>query len=162
MPKANRTCYCCGREYYFCPSCPSDRKDPLIYTMWDSEICKDIFNTLTKESTKKITTKECKNKLIELGADKVEINKESVKRHFDRVMSYTDVEDAKNNIEVAAEAIEITEVTEITEEVNNVEIETNEVIEVEEVTEVVKITDEVKETPKMSVRKRRNSYKNYN
>ena len=162
MPKANRTCYCCGREYYFCPSCPSDRKDPLIYTMWDSEICKDIFNTLTKESTKKITTKECKNKLVELGADKVEINKESVKRHFDRVMSYTDVEDVKNDVEVTAEVIEIAEVTEVTEEIDNVEIETNEIIEVAEIAEIVDTTEEAKETPKMSVKKRRNSYKNNN
>lgn len=157
MPKANRTCYCCGREYYFCPSCPSDRKDPLIYTMWDSEICKDIFNTLTKESTKKTTTKECKDKLIELGADKVVINKESVKRHLDRVMSYTDVEDVKNSIEVIA-----AEVADVTEEIDNVEIETNEVVEVAEIAEVVKTTEEVKETPKMSVKKRRNSYKNNN
>ena len=59
MAKANRVCYCCGHEYYFCPSCPNDRKDPQIYTMWDSELCKDIFNTLVSESTKKITTREC-------------------------------------------------------------------------------------------------------
>ena len=56
MSKANRTCYCCGRKYYYCPSCNDDRRDPKIYTMWDSELCKEIFNTLTDESFKKITT----------------------------------------------------------------------------------------------------------
>lgn len=140
MPKANRTCYCCGREYYFCPSCPSDRKDPLIYTMWDSEICKDIFNTLVKESTKKITTKECKDKLIELGVEKVVINKESVKKHLDRVMNYKDVEDVKSNIEVIdVEAVETTEVI-----------------------ESVEVTETSEETPKISARKRKGSYKNNN
>ena len=140
MPKANRTCYCCGREYYFCPSCPSDRKDPLIYTMWDSEICKDIFNTLVSESTKKITTKECKNKLIELGVEKVIINKESVKKHLDRVMNYKDIEDAKNDIKVVDE----------------------EAVETTEVIEPVEATETSEEIPKISTRKRKGSYKNNN
>lgn len=161
MPKANRTCYCCGREYYFCPSCPSDRKDPLIYTMWDSEICKDIFNTLVKESTKKITTKECKDKLIELGVEKVVINKESVKKHLDRVMNYKDVED------VVLE----------TEKIDDVEVETNETVEISELTENTDVEEVVKpveieeasetveaitETPKMNIKKRKNYYKNNN
>lgn len=161
MPKANRTCYCCGREYYFCPSCPSDRKDPLIYTMWDSDICKDIFNTLTKESTKKITTKECKDKLIELGVDKVEINKESVKKHVDRIMNYKDVKD------VVLE----------TEKTDDVEVETNETVEISELTETTDVEEVVKpveieeasetvetitETPKMNIKKRKNYYKNNN
>ncbi len=149
MPKANRTCYCCGREYYFCPSCPSDRKDPLIYTMWDSEICKDIFNTLVKESTKKITTKECKDKLIELGVEKVVINKESVKKHLDRVMNYKDVKDV---------TLEVTET-------DKVEIEVNGIIEISEVAETVDIEtievfeEVIEEAPKTNVKKRRNSYR---
>ena len=69
MPKANRKCYCCGREYYYCPSCPDERKDPRIYIMWDSEVCKEIFNTLASESTKNITAKECKEKLIEFNCN---------------------------------------------------------------------------------------------
>lgn len=153
MPKANRTCYCCGREYYFCPSCPSDRKDPLIYTMWDSEICKDIFNTLVKESTKKITTKECKDKLIELGVEKVVINKESVKKHLDRVMNYKDVEDV---------TLEVTETDKVEIEVNGI-IEISEVaetVDVEDVIETIEVFEEViEEAPKTNVKKRRNSYR---
>ena len=153
MAKANRVCYCCGREYYFCPSCPKDKKDPQIYTMWDSEICKDIFNTLVKESTKKITTKECKDKLIELGVEKVVINKESVKKHLDRVMNYKDVKDV---------TLEVTET-------DKVEIEVNEIIEISEVAETVDIEDVIEtievfeevieEAPKTNVKKRRNSYR---
>ena len=92
MPKANRTCYCCGREYYYCPSCPNDRKDPRIFTMWDSEICKDIFETLVSESTKKITTLECKEKLIKLGVDENTVLKDSIRKHVDRVMGCNEIE----------------------------------------------------------------------
>lgn len=88
MPKANRTCYCCGRKYYYCTSCPDDRRDPRIYVMWDSESCREIFNVLTNESTKKITTLECKKKLIDLGVTKETVLKENVRKHVDRVMSY--------------------------------------------------------------------------
>lgn len=96
MPKANRICHCCGQPYYYCPSC-ADEKRPTWYIMWDSEKCKNIFNTLTDESTKKITTKECKEKLIELGVDKFETLKDSVKNHIDKVMSCED--SVKNNVE---------------------------------------------------------------
>ena len=156
MTKANRICYCCGREYYFCPSCPKDRKDPQIYTMWDSEICRDIFNTLSRESLKKITTKECKEKLIELCIDKVEINKESVKNHINRVMSYEDVEVAEKQItEAVVETSEIAEAVEILEEEN-----TSEVIEVIEVIEELVITEETTVEPKTFSKKRKGSLRN--
>lgn len=102
MSKTNRTCYCCGREYYYCPSCSSERKDPKIYSMWDSELCRDIFNTLVKESTKKITTLECKKKLIELGVDKNTILKDSVKTHVDRVMEYKEIENTEEQVDEIA------------------------------------------------------------
>lgn len=143
MPKANRICFTCNNGYYFCPSCPSDRKDPQIYTMWDSELCRDVFNTLVKESTKKITTQECKETLIKLGADKMEINKPSVKEHINRVMSYVSeseeiateiiaeptVEPMVETVEEIAEDTNVAEPTEIVESTTVVEnVETEEVV----------------------------------
>lgn len=90
MKKPNRTCYLCGNEYYYCPSCPDDRRDPAIYVMWDSQKCKDIFNILCEESTGRMSTKDCKTKLIELGVKDMEIKNESVAKHIKRVMSYKD------------------------------------------------------------------------
>ena len=63
--------------------------------MWDSEKCRDIFNTLVSESTKKITTLECKEKLIELGVNKNTKLKDSVRKHVDRVMSYEEDTEVK-------------------------------------------------------------------
>ena len=169
MAKANRVCYCCGREYYFCPSCPKDKKDPQIYTMWDSEVCKDIFNTLSSESLKKITTKECKEKLIKLGVDKIEINKESVKNHINRVMNYTeDIKEAKEIEEVkeettvleASEVLEITEVSEISEITEEIKAEETETVDVAEVFEPIESTKVIEETPRIISRKRKGSYKN--
>lgn len=91
MPKANRTCKCCGKKYYYCPSCSDEKRSPQIYIMWDSELCKDIFRTLTDEGLKKITTAECKQKLIELGVNENTVLLDSVRKHVDSVMSYEDV-----------------------------------------------------------------------
>lgn len=142
MPKANRTCYCCGHEYYYCPSCPGDKRDPQIYTIWDSEICKDIFDTLVSESTKKITTKECKEKLIELGINKVDIKRETVKNHIDRVMSFVDKNEEEQLIK-KEDNVESIEDTKIENELKS------------------KITEKtVEESKKTYVNKRKSSYKN--
>ncbi len=115
MPKANRTCHCCGREYYYCPSCPDDKRNPGIYVMWDSELCKEIFKTLIDESTKEITTLECKNKLIELGVNKSTVLKESVRKHVDRVMDCKEeiVEEVSNETLINIEEKHVTSDDEI-------------------------------------------------
>lgn len=165
MSKANRTCYCCGREYYYCPSCPGERKNPSIYTMWDSELCKDIFNVLVSESTKKITTSECKNKLIDLGVNKNTVLKDAVRTHVDRVMSHQEVE-----VEVVVnQAIEETQkVEKLIEEFEEVKDNTSEEIVLHDInTDCVEIEsiEEVKETFEMRESKRKskarkNSFKN--
>ena len=154
MAKANRTCYCCGHEYYYCPSCPSDRKDPQIYTMWDSETCKDIFNTLVSESTKKITTKECKAKLIELGVNNIDINRDSVKKHIDKVMSYEDKVDVliEQNEEIVEAIVEEMIASDVVEELD--------VSEVAMVTEEIEVIGSTENAVKTSGKKRKNSFKN--
>lgn len=138
MSKANRTCYCCGREYYYCPSCPGDKKNPRIYTMWDSELCRDIFNTLVSESTKKITTLECKNKLIELGVSKDTKLKDSIRKHADRVMSYKEEKVEEVKLEVLEEVSDNTDIS---------------VEEKEEVVEIKETAENVKKTSRTKARK---------
>ena len=166
MAKANRVCYCCGHEYYYCPSCPKDKKDPQIYTMWDSEVCKDIFNILSNESLKKITTKECKEKLVELGVDKINIKKDSVKNHIDRVIDCEDVVEKTKKEENVLETLEAADVVEVSELDNFAEVETIETVEVAEKLDVaidtVDTAEVVEETPKMVSKKKKNYYKNNN
>lgn len=88
MPKPNRTCHCCGKGYYYCPSCSN--QDPQIFVMWDSEKCREIYRTLSDESVGIITTAECKKKLIEFGVDEKTEFRDSVKKHANRVLSYED------------------------------------------------------------------------
>lgn len=154
MPKANRTCYCCGRKYYYCTSCPDDRRDPRIYVMWDSELCREIFSVLSNESAKKITTLECKEKLIELGVTKETVLKESVRKHVDRVMSYEEevvkVEEMVSD-SISEETIALEETTQV-EEQNEIVFESEPKIELEFETEEV-IVDTMTIQPIVAVEK---------
>lgn len=144
MPKANRICHCCGKGYYYCPSCPDDRRDPRVYVMWDSELCREIFNVLTNESIGKISTLECKERLIKLGVNKDTILKDNVRKHVDRVMTYEE--------EKPVEVVELSEEINVTEKVTESEAE----IQVENIVE-----DENENTKKISkTRTRKSSVKN--
>ncbi len=148
MPKANRTCYCCGRKYYYCPSCNDDRRDPKIYAMFDSELCKEIFSALTDETFKKITTSECKGKLIKLGVNENMVLNAPIRKHADKVMSYKEVikpviESVKNDIEEVSIVLEETK----EDNVEDIAVKTSAmetpVVEVEEI-EVTTVENELK------------------
>ena len=89
MAKTNRTCYFCGRGYYFCPNC-NDKRDPKIYGMFDSEVCKQAFDILKGEFLKKVTTSEAKEKLVGLGVTEKMIVAGKDTSHLKRVLDYSE------------------------------------------------------------------------
>ena len=135
MAKQNRICHTCGKGYYYCPSCPNDKRDPQIYIMWCGDRCKQIFGLLSDETFKKITTAECKDELIKLGVTADEKFKDGVMTHAERVLSFTEP--------VIKEEVIIAEVNEVseTEEID----ETN---KTEEIDEVNKVEEIILEEPK--------------
>lgn len=126
MAKQNRICHTCGKGYYYCPSCPNDKRDPQIYIMWCGDRCKQIFGLLSDETFKKITTAECKDELIKLGVTEDENFKDGVMTHAKRVFSFTEP--------LIKEEVVIAEV--------------NEVSEIEDVAEVDKVEEVILEEPK--------------
>lgn len=90
--RANRTCYTCGKEYYFCPNCPSETRIEVFYHMFCCERCSKIFKSLTDETFKHITTKQCKDELVGLGVSPNENFKECINRHVKEVFDYKEPE----------------------------------------------------------------------
>lgn len=88
MAKANRICYTDNTPYYYCPSCPSERKKEAFYNMFCCERCSKIFKLLTDENFKHITTEQCKNELIALNVTKEENFKDGINLHIQRVLDY--------------------------------------------------------------------------
>ena len=58
-----RTCFCCGKEYRYCPNCDADKNKPSWYFIFDSENCRTIFDTCQRYSTKEYTAVQARAKL---------------------------------------------------------------------------------------------------
>lgn len=56
--KNNRTCICCGKEYYFCNTCADQIKEPRWRTIYCSDNCRKIFMTITDYNYKEITKEQ--------------------------------------------------------------------------------------------------------
>lgn len=56
--KNNRTCICCGKEYYFCNTCADQIKEPRWKTIYCSDNCRKIFMTITDYNYKEITKEQ--------------------------------------------------------------------------------------------------------
>lgn len=98
MSKNNRICYTCNKDYYFCSQCPSETKKETFYNMFCCERCSKIFKTLTDETFKKITTAQCKEKLLKLNVSVDENFKTGIINHLKKVFDYK--EPAIENVEV--------------------------------------------------------------
>lgn len=136
MAKQNRICHTCGNGYYYCPSCPNDKRDPQVYVMWCGERCKKIFGLLSDETFNRITTEECKNELLKLGVTKDDTFKDGVKAHAERVLNFVELVTEEvataeiNEVEKVYDAVEQVEVVEPTEVVEVVEsVNVDEVVE---------------------------------
>ena len=118
MAKANRKCYTCGKEYYYCPTCPSEAKKETFYNMFHCERCSKIFKTLTDETFKHLTTAQCKEELLKLNVSADEDFKDGIKKHIKRVFDYKEpvvkpivktVLPETKNVEEITEKVSVTE-----------------------------------------------------
>lgn len=87
MPKSNRICKVCGTKYYYCPSCPDDRREKW-HVLACSAKCHDAFNILSDEYAGRVTTVDAKKKLVSLGFNKTDIFNENIVEHALRVLNY--------------------------------------------------------------------------
>lgn len=58
-----RICYSCGKEYEFCPRCPSDSRKEPWHMMFDSCQCKDVFYTVSSVNAGSLTPKQARRAL---------------------------------------------------------------------------------------------------
>ena len=56
--KNNRTCVCCGKEYYFCNTCADQNKEPRWKAIYCSDNCRKIFTTITDYNYKEMTKEQ--------------------------------------------------------------------------------------------------------
>lgn len=126
--KTNRTCLFCGNAYYFCPNC-SDRRDPKIYSVYDSEECMKAFNTLVKYNKGIMDDNEAKIILTSLNINPDKIQVEQRREKVKKMLAYSSIPvveviepEIEPEIEVESEVIEVTN-DEVTEETVDISVE---------------------------------------
>ena len=60
MGRRNRSCYLCGEQYQYCPTCSQDRMKPSWMAEFHSENCKNIFDICTRFNMQIFTKDEAK------------------------------------------------------------------------------------------------------
>lgn len=125
MPKSNRVCYTCNKDYYFCSQCPSETKKETFYNMFCCERCSKIFKTLTDETFKRLTISECKEQLLRLNVSIDEDFKEGIKNHLKRVFNYeepvVEIVEEMQKVQETQEEIAIDSDTDVAEEIPTIE-----------------------------------------
>lgn len=59
----NRVCLTCSKAYEYCGSCPSSLNLPVWKSLFDTENCKIVFETVSDYAQKVITKESAKGKL---------------------------------------------------------------------------------------------------
>ncbi len=85
MRNTPRICYCCGKEYYYCPHCKEDENKPAWMFVWDTLECKTVFNILTSYNSKDISKEEAKEKLTGTISNTIKF-KDSIQNEINNIL----------------------------------------------------------------------------
>lgn len=97
--KNNRICKVCQEAYYFCPSCGKASASEKYKTMFCSENCHNIFETLSRFVIGTINKYEAKEIFSSLDLSKQNQFTESIKIDIDTIMKTNKKNKKKEKIE---------------------------------------------------------------
>ena len=63
MGRRSRTCYLCGQDYQYCPTCTQDKAKPAWMSEFHSESCKNIFDICTRFNMGRMSKEEAQDAL---------------------------------------------------------------------------------------------------
>jgi hypothetical protein len=88
MARKNRNCFCCGKNYSFCPDCSRvDALKPSYFSDFCSEECMTIWTTATKYNMGKLTKSEAKEIISGLDLKPVDSYVKCVQRDLNAIMA---------------------------------------------------------------------------
>ena len=88
MASKNRKCICCQEKYDYCPTCSrKDALEPSWKAEFCSEICKDLWLTLTKFGMGMLSASEAKSIISSLNLKPIDVYVECVKRDYAKVIA---------------------------------------------------------------------------
>lgn len=81
----NRICLTCGKAYEYCGSCPNSLNLPVWKNLFDTEICKTVFETASDYAQKVITKESAKSKLSYRDISDTTMFKEKINKLLDEI-----------------------------------------------------------------------------
>ena len=88
MARKNRTCFCCGKNYSYCPDCSRvDALKPSYFADFCSEECMTIWKTATKYNMGKLTKSEAKEIISAFDLKPIDFYVECVQRDLNVIMA---------------------------------------------------------------------------
>lgn len=105
MPKANRICKTCGKEYFFCNNCERKLNSPQWMLMWDTQNCKNIFEIVSNYAQKVDSKAVAKKKLSKCDLSQQYTFNKNIRALIEDIMHEDKVEETKDNTEVSRKTI---------------------------------------------------------
>lgn len=99
MPKVNRVCKTCGKEYYFCNNCKRDLNSPQWMLMWDTQNCKSIFEIVSNYAQKVDSKAVAKKKLSKCDLTHQYTFNRNIRALIDEIMKEEKTEEPKEKSE---------------------------------------------------------------
>lgn len=94
----NRVCLTCGNEYEYCRSCPSGSKLPIWKSLFDTENCKKIFETVSDYAQTAISKERALERLSDCDLSNAETLKPTIKNLIKEIT--TEVKTEPTSVEV--------------------------------------------------------------
>ena len=83
-----RTCFICGNDYDYCPTCDRDRLKPSWYALFCCDSCHELNSVLSANTSGRLSLAEAQMKLKQLNFNKNEIKNDLTLSHIEKIMNY--------------------------------------------------------------------------
>lgn len=92
----NRVCLTCGKAYEYCGYCPTSKNLPMWMNLFDTENCKNVFETVSDYAQGAISKETAATNLSLCDLSKVSTYKENIQKIVSEII------DNKNDKKVTA------------------------------------------------------------
>ena len=85
----NRVCLTCGKAYEYCGYCPTSKNLPMWMNLFDTENCKNVFETVSDYAQGAISKETAATNLSLCDLSKVSTYKENIHNKNDKKVTAT-------------------------------------------------------------------------
>lgn len=94
----NRVCITCGKAYEYCGYCPTSKNLPMWMNLFDTENCKNIFETASDYAQSAISKEKAISKLSLCDLKNISSYRDNIKDIVSQIIDTSSKEIAKDKI----------------------------------------------------------------